>query len=104
VGKQRSNPFRFILNHSKATAANVYLMLTPKPVLAKLLQNDPELYRHIWNALKNIAPEALIGEGRVYGGGLYKLEPGELLNAPADRLLEILPPAFHTYAEQMKLF
>ena len=104
VGKERSNPFRFILNHSKAIAANVYLMLSPKPVLAKLLQNDPELYRHIWNTLKHIAPEVLIGEGRVYGGGLYKLEPGELMNAPADTILEILPSTFHTYTEQMKLF
>lgn len=104
LGKERSNPFRFILNHSKAIAANVYLMLSPKPALAKLLQNDPELYRHIWNALKHITPEVLIGEGRVYGGGLYKLEPGELMNAPADTLLEVLPALFHTYTEQMKLF
>ena len=104
IGKERSNPFRFILNHSKAIAANVYLMLSPKPVLAKLLRDDPELYRYIWNALKCITPEALIGEGRVYGGGLYKLEPGELMNAPADTVLEILPSTFHTYTEQMKLF
>lgn len=104
IGKERSNPFRFILNHSKATVANVYLMLSPKPVLAKLLQNDPELYRHIWNALKSIAPDVLIGEGRVYGGGLYKLEPGELMNAPAENVLEVLPSIFRTYTEQMRLF
>jgi adenine-specific DNA-methyltransferase len=104
VGKQRRNPFRFILNHSRATAANVYLMLSPKPVLAKLLQNDPDLYRHIWDALKNIAPEVLIGEGRVYGGGLYKLEPGELMNTPADNVLEVLPSTFRIYTEQMRLF
>jgi hypothetical protein len=104
IGKERSNPFRFILNHSKAIAANVYLMLSPKPALAKLLQNDPEVYRHIWQALKCIPPEVLIGEGRVYGGGLYKMEPGELMNAPADTVLEILPATFHTYTEQMSLF
>ena len=104
IGKERSNPFRFILNHSRAIAANVYLMLSPKPALAKLLQHDPEFYRHIWQALKRIAPDVLIGEGRVYGGGLYKLEPGELMNTPADTVVEILPPTFHTYTEQMSLF
>jgi adenine-specific DNA-methyltransferase len=104
VGKERNNPFRFILNHSKTIVANVYLMLSPKPVLAKLLRDDPELYRPIWQALKRIAPEVLIGEGRVYGGGLYKLEPGELMNAPADTVLEVLPSTYHTYTEQMTLF
>lgn len=104
IGKERSNPFRFILNHSQATVANVYLMLSPKPELQRVLKDDPELYRRIWKALNSIAPEVLIGEGRVYGGGLYKLEPGELVNIPADALLSVLPPAFRIYTEQMKLF
>ncbi len=104
IGKERSNPFRFILNHSQATVANVYLMLSPKPELQRVLKDDPELYRSIWKALNSIAPEVLIGEGRVYGGGLYKLEPGELVNIPADALLSVLPPAFRIYTEQMKLF
>lgn len=104
TGKARSNPFRFILNHSKATVANVYLMLSPKPELERLLKDDLELYHHIWQALKSIAPEVLIGEGRVYGGGLYKLEPGELANVPADAVLSVLPSTFRSYTEQMKLF
>ncbi len=104
IGKERSNPFRFILNHSKATVANVYLILSPKPELAKVLKDGPELSRHIWEALNDITPEVLIGEGRVYGGGLYKLEPGELLNIPADTVLSVLPSMFRRYTEQMKLF
>jgi adenine-specific DNA-methyltransferase len=104
IGKERNNPFRFILNHSRATVANVYLMLSPKPELERLLKDDAELYRRIWKALNSIAPEVLMGEGRVYGGGLYKLEPKELTNIPADAVLSVLPSIFSTYTEQMKLF
>jgi hypothetical protein len=35
--------------------------------------------------------EALINEGRVYGGGLHKLEPRELDNTLSDKILEVLP-------------
>ena len=83
----RGKPFRFILNHSQATAANVYLLMYPKPALAKLLRSKPALLRAVWQALNRIAPEDLMGEGRVYGGGLHKLEPNELGNASADELL-----------------
>jgi len=85
------SPFRFILNHSQATAANVYLMLYPKPRLATLLQGEPEISRAIWKALSSVASESLIGHGRTYGGGLHKLEPKELANLPADVILDALP-------------
>jgi adenine-specific DNA-methyltransferase len=94
MGRQRSNgryPFRFILNHSRATVANVYLMLYPKPLLEAVLRKNPQRIRDIWQTLTEITPETLLGEGRVYGGGLHKLEPKELGNAPADRILEIIP-------------
>jgi adenine-specific DNA-methyltransferase len=42
-------PFRFILNHSRATAPNVYLMLYPKPAIAGELRAKPDLLRAIWN-------------------------------------------------------
>ncbi|MEX0718181.1 MAG: Eco57I restriction-modification methylase domain-containing protein [Planctomycetaceae bacterium] len=84
-------PFRFILNHSKATAANVYLLLYPKPTLAAVLEGAPELGKAVWNALSSITAEMLIGEGRVYGGGLHKLEPKELANVAADMILDALP-------------
>ena len=86
-------PFRFILNHSKATAANVYLLLYPKPVLAQHLAKSPELLRKIWERLTLITGETLVGEGRVYGGGLHKLEPKELANVPAEGILDLVPDA-----------
>lgn len=89
--KRSESPFRFILNHSKATAANVYLMLYPKPVLAALLNGDSKMCRAIWKALSSITAETLKGEGRVYGGGLHKLEPKELSNVASDFILNVLP-------------
>lgn len=97
-------PFRFILNRSRATAANVYLLLYPKPDLSRLLQAQPALLDHVWEGLQDLTPETLLGEGRVYGGGLYKLEPKELANAPADALLRHLPTSFRTAACQGGLF
>jgi hypothetical protein len=84
-------PFRFILNHSQATAANVYLMLYPRPRLATLLQDAPELSKIIWQALSSVTSEHLVGHGRTYGGGLHKLEPGELANVSTDVVLHALP-------------
>ena len=81
MGRQdtsRGRPFRFILNHSRATATNVYLMLYPKPALEKALSHKPERLKQVWQALNQISDEILMGEGRVYGGGLHKLEPKEL--------------------------
>ncbi|MGH9172860.1 MAG: SAM-dependent DNA methyltransferase, partial [Vicinamibacterales bacterium] len=96
-------PFRFILNHSKATAANVYLLLYPRSPLASALKTDPDLYRAVWNALSGITGEMLTGEGRIYGGGLHKMEPKELANVPADRVMIALPNEYQRY-RQRELF
>jgi hypothetical protein len=84
-------PFRFILNHSRATAANVYLLLYPKPVLARAMARDQTLIRRVWQALNALSPDALLGEGRVYGGGLHKLEPKELANVNATAIADLIP-------------
>lgn len=102
-GKRRS-PFRFILNHSKATAANVYLMLYPQPALSAEVEKNPELLRMIWEILNQIPPDLVIGEGRVYGGGLHKLEPRELGNVLAEDLLSLLPEAEANRVVQNLLF
>ncbi|MDO8432325.1 MAG: N-6 DNA methylase [Candidatus Binatus sp.] len=101
---KREKPFRFILNRSQATAANVYLMLYPIPALAKAIERVPELARRVWEFLDSIPPEVLLGEGRVYGGGLYKMEPKELANVPADAISALLPASDLRPAKQREMF
>lgn len=84
-------PFRFILNNSKATVANVYLAMYPTLSLARAMEDDSTLIRRVWEILNRIAPGRLLDEGRVYGGGLHKLEPGELANVDATAIAELLP-------------
>jgi hypothetical protein len=43
----------------------------------------------VWTLLNEIAPEQLLGEGRIYGGGLHKLEPKELGNVQIPQLLDV---------------
>lgn len=88
--KRSDVPFRFIMNQSKATAANVYLMLYPKPPLGTLFKSDPGMLKKVWKALSSITAEMLTGEGRIYGGGLHKMEPKELGNVPASKIRELL--------------
>lgn len=103
--KSNGRPFRFILNNSRATAANVYLMLYPKSTVERALQSNPSLKRQVWTCLNDICPKVMLGEGRVYGGGLHKLEPRELANVPARFLRDLLPndsaPRKH---KQLELF
>ncbi|MGP8175519.1 MAG: Eco57I restriction-modification methylase domain-containing protein [Terracidiphilus sp.] len=96
-------PFRFILNHSRATAANVYLAMYPTPVLVTAIEQDTSLIRRIWQALNSITPDRLLGEGRVYGGGLHKLEPKELANLPVPEIARLLPE-IRPLADQGDLF
>jgi hypothetical protein len=88
---KRSRPFRFILNWSRATVANVYLAMYPNTVVARAVERDPSLMRKIWRALNALPPEHLLGEGRVYGGGLHKLEPRELANVRVLEIAKLLP-------------
>ena len=97
-GNGNRRPFRFILNHSRATAPNVYLMLYPKGQFAETLRKSPGLKRRVWEFLNGICPEKMLGEGRVYGGGLYKLEPKELGRVPAPLLAGL------DKRDQLKLF
>lgn len=77
---ENDRPFRFILNKSCAIATNVYLMLYPTPELNTMIEKDPELIFRIAKFLNSIDARRLVHSGRVYGGGLHKLEPKELSN------------------------
>ena len=84
------NPFRFYWNKSQATAANVYLLLYPKGELKAAMAARPDLYPPIFSHLQTLTREHFIKEGRVYGGGLHKMEPKELANLPANAVAQLL--------------
>ena len=86
----KRKPYRFVLNKSRATATNVYLMLYPEPKLKEMLEKDPCLLERIWRTLNDIPLGELLKEGRVYGGGLYKLEPNELRRVASNELAQLL--------------
>ena len=87
MGRNRERPFRFIWNKSGATVANVYLALYPKPsVAAKLAANADKAFE----ALRAIHADHFFSQGRVYGGGLHKMEPAELMRLPADNIAKVL--------------
>ena len=83
-------PFRFIHNKTTAIVSNSYLILYPKIHLLSLIENHPEISEQILNSITEITGQALLDEGRVYGGGMHKLEPKELSNVPAEALQQLL--------------
>lgn len=84
------SPFRFLLNHSQAVVANTYLMLYPEPHVEARLNGRPDVLREVWGVLNNIRPESMKSEGRVYGGGLHKMEPKELAKVSALEISALL--------------
>ena len=87
---QGPSPFRFILNRSRATAANAYLVMQPTGELRDQLSKYPKLLEEVWKALRETTPQDLIREGRVYTNGLHKLEPRELERTPAPGIANLL--------------
>src|SRR5262249_2393841 len=92
MGREKcdGNPFRFFWNTSRATAANVYLLLYPKGPLKAALAAQPDLYPIVFSHLKSLTDDRFINEGRVYGGGLHKMEPSELANLPAGEIAGLI--------------
>jgi adenine-specific DNA-methyltransferase len=90
-GANGRKPFRFIWNQSAAVATNLYLLLYPKRLLRAALAANPKAHAKVYRALREIDADNLIGQGRVYGGGLYKLEPKELGRIPAGGVVAAVP-------------
>lgn len=92
MGRQRGEraPFRFLWNKSQATAHNVYMLLYPKGPLAWLLRDHPDRIGEVFAALNRIDTAAIRAGSRVYGGGLHKVEPGELAAIIAEPFRSLL--------------
>jgi len=88
--KKGKKPFRFILNKSKAIVTNSYLILYPKPNLEKEIEKQPGLSEKLLEAFNKITGKTMTDEGRVYGGGMHKMEPKELANVPASEISALL--------------
>jgi len=80
-------------------------MLYPKEVLDKAIAESPQLKRQVWAFLNSIDSKDMLNEGRVYGGGLHKLEPKELGRVPATVLAQLLSESeWQADKKQLNLF
>lgn len=82
--------FRFIRNDSRAIATNGYLMLYPRSQLKRALDQGTLTLTDVHSFLKSIPDSDLLSAGRVYGGGLRKIEPKELGNVPVTGIHQLL--------------
>lgn len=103
-GSDDKQPFRFIWNRSKAIGTNLYLMLYPQNSLAEMLHRHPDRAEAVHALLGQVTGHELRGEGRVYGGGLNKIEPSELARVSANTFVELWPELRSDVQSQGKLF
>jgi hypothetical protein len=103
-GSDDKQPFRFIWNHSKAIGTNLYLMLYPQHGFAAMLRQHPDRAKTVHALLGQVTGHELRGEGRVYGGGLNKIEPSELARISAASFVELWPELMSDVQPQGRLF
>lgn len=103
MGRSRDEqkPFRFIWNQSRAIATNMYLMMYPLKPLLNLISGDVKAQKALFDALNKITSEDFIDNGRVYGGGLHKMEPRELAAIPVPHIGTIFPTLTLTGKQQV---
>ncbi len=78
-GSKNFYPIRFLFNKSDAVATNSYLFLYPNEILSNAINENTVSLEEIFNLLKDIEKSGFEGYTRVYGGGLKKIEPKDLL-------------------------
>ncbi len=98
------SPFRFIWNRSQAIGTNLYLMLYPRNGLAEMLRQHPGRAEVVHTLLGQVTGHELRGEGRVYGGGLNKIEPSELARISAEPFVVLWPEIIAGAEPQGELF
>jgi len=105
-GADDKQPFRFIYNRSRAIGTNLYLMLYPINGLAGMIRDGSARGEEVHQLLSSVTGHELRGEGRVYGGGLNKIEPSELGRVSAAQFVERWPQLaeFVRRAETASLF
>ncbi|MGB9751254.1 hypothetical protein [Roseiflexus castenholzii] len=90
-GSREQGTFRFVWNRSQAIGTNLSLLMYPKGRLAGLLKNCPDAAADVFALLQQVTADELRGEGRTYGSGLHKIEPGELAQVSAAAFLKRWP-------------
>jgi adenine-specific DNA-methyltransferase len=103
-GADEERPFRFIWNRSQAIGTNLYLMLYPRNELAVMLRQHAARAADVFALLGQVSGHELRGEGRVYGGGLNKIEPSELARISAAPFVQRWPELKSTAPRQGNLF
>lgn len=101
---QKRNAIRFYRNKSEAIASNIYLMLYPKPLVTEHCIEPEAFFDRIFTLLSSFDEKRVTRHGRTYGGGLRKIEPGELskLVLPTADIEELL--AQHQCPQPLRLF
>lgn len=103
-GSDEKQPFRFIWNRSQAIGTNLYLMLYPRNGLAAMLRQHASRAADVFALLGEVTGNELRGEGRVYGGGLNKIEPSELARISATSFVCRWPELESAVQRQGELF
>ena len=103
-GSADKQPFRFIWNRSKAIGTNLYLMLYPQNNLAAMLRRHPDRAEAVHALLGQVTGHELRGEGRVYGGGLNKIEPSEMARISSVSFVALWPELRSDVHAQRELF